>query len=250
MGGGAAGDPRAPPPQAVLPPTVATEPADHVQTTSAVLHASVTPNGAPTTYRFKYGRTTAYGLVTSRASAGSGTTPVDVQAKVDGLRPGTTYHFQIAATNAAGTVQGSDATFKTSQLEPRLRGRFRVRLRIKSAGGVYGHRKGNTAHRTYSFNPRCNRSRCARVHLVRRGQRGHFRSTLKRVGPGIYRGVERFRRGLCDDGLPFHSRAPIKVAVTRARAARAQRIKGEMKVLVAGCAHGRERARFTGRLRG
>jgi hypothetical protein len=248
--GGAAAERRTAPRQAALPPTVATEPADHVQPTSAVLHASVTPNGAPTTYRFKYGRTTAYGSVTSRASAGAGTAPVQVEAKVDGLRSGTTYHFQIAASNAAGTVQGADATFTTRQLEPRLRGRFAVRLRIKSAGGVYGHRRGKTVRRTYGFDPVCHGLRCPRVHLVRHGQRGHFRSTLKRVGPGVYRGVERFRSGRCDDGLRFHSRAPIKVAVTRMRGDRAKRIKGKLKLLVGGCAHGRERAGLKGRLKG
>ena len=83
----------------------------------------------------------------------------------------------------------------------------------------------------------------------RHGQRGHFRSKLKRVAPGTYRGVERFRGGRCDDGLRFQSRAPIKVAVTRVRGSRAQRIKGKLKVLVSGCAHGRERAGLTGRLK-
>jgi len=248
--GGAAAERRAAPRQAVLPPTVATGAADHVQATSAVLHASVTPNGSRTTYRFEFGRTTAYGAATPRASAGSGTTPVEVDAKITGLRSGTTYHFRVDATNAAGTAQGLDGTFTTTRVEPRLRGRFAVRLRIKSAGGAYGHRKGKTVHRRYSFRPVCHGSRCPRVHLVRHGQRGRFRSTLKRVGPGVYRGVERFRRGRCDDGLRFHSRAPMKVAVTRTRGDRAKRIKGKLKVLVGGCAHGRERAGFIGRLRG
>jgi hypothetical protein len=245
-----AGGDAAAPRQAALPPTVITEPADQVQATSAVLHAAVNPNGSPTTYRFRYGRTTSYGKVTPRSSAGFGTTPVEVAATIGGLRSGATYHFQISATNEAGTVQGADATFATPQLEPRLQGRFRLRLRVKSAGGIYGHLKGELAHRIYSFQPRCNASTCPTVRLTRRAQRGHFRSTLDRVGPGAYRGVERFRGGLCDDGLRFHSWAPIKVAVTRARGVRAERIKGELKVLVSGCAHGRERARFTGRARG
>lgn len=236
--------------QAVLPPTVATEPADQVKTASAVLHATVIPNGSPTTYRFQYGRTTAYGSTTPRASAGAGTSPVAVDAKVEGLRAGATYHFRIDATNAAGAVQGTDATFTTPSLRPRLAGRFAVRLEIKSAGGAYGHRKGKVAHRVYRFDPACKGSSCSRVRLIRGGQRGHFRSTLKRVGTTAYRGVEHFRGGVCDDGLRFHSRTPIKVAVTRTRGARAQRIKGELKVMVAGCAHGRERARFKGRLRG
>jgi hypothetical protein len=239
---------RAAPRQVGLPPAVATQPADRVHATSAVLHASVDPNGLPTTYRFEYGRTTAYGSATPRMSAGGGTVPAEVEARIDGLRPGATYHFRADATNAAGTTQGLDSTFTTR--EPRLAGRYVLRLRIKGAGGVFGHRKGDVVRRVYKFDPSCSGSRCPRVHLVRRGQRGHFRSTLKRAGPGVYRGVERFRRGVCDDGLRFHSRAPIKVVVKRLRDDRASRIKGKLKVLVAGCAHGRERAPFRGRLKG
>jgi hypothetical protein len=236
--------------QALLPPTVATEPAGQVKATSAVLHATVVPNGSPTTYRFQYGRTAGYGSTTPRASAGAGTSPVAVDAKVEGLHAGATYHFRIDATNAAGAVQGADATFTTPQLQPRLAGRFAVRLEVKSAGGAYGHRKGKVARRVYRFDPACKGSGCSRVRLTRRGERGRFRSTLKRIGTATYRGVERFRGGVCDDGLRFHSRAPIKVAVTRSRGARAQRIKGKVKVLVSGCAHGRERAGLTGRLKG
>jgi hypothetical protein len=234
--------------QVGLPPAVATQPADQVHATSAVLHASVNPNGLPTTYRFEYGRTTAYGSTTPRASAGSGTAPMEAEARIEGLRPGVTYHFRIVATNAAGTSAGLDSAFTT--LEPRLRGRFAMRLRIKGAGGVYGHRKGKVVHRTYRFDPSCSGSRCPSVRLVRRGQRGHFRSTLNRVGIGVYRGVERFSGGLCDDGLRFHSRAPIKIVVKRLRGDRASRIKGKMKVAVEGCVHGRERSPFKGRLKG
>ena len=233
--------------QAGLPPAAATGRADPVQATSAVLHATVTPNGLPTTYRFQYGRTTAYGSTTQPASAGSGTAPVAVDAKVGGLRPGATYHFRIVAVNGAGVAAGADATFTT--LEPRLGGRFAVRLNIKGAGGVYGHRKGKVVHRSYSFDPSCDGSRCPSVHLVRRGQRGHFRSTLRRVRLGVYRGLERFGGGVCDDGLRFHSRAPIKIATKRVRGDRATRIKGKMKVVANGCIHGRERAPLRGHLK-
>jgi hypothetical protein len=234
--------------QVGAPPTVTTGVASDLHTSSAVLNATVNPNGLPTTYEFEYGRTARYGSATSRANAGTGTTPVAVDARIDGLRPGTTYHFRIVASNEAGADAGADGTFTT--LEPRVSGRFAVRLRIKGAGGVYGGRKGAVVHRTYGFDPTCSGSRCPTIHLVRRGQRGHFRSTLDRVRTGVYRGVERFGGGLCDNGLRFHSRAPIKVVAKRLRGDRATRIKGKVKVLVGGCAHGRERAPFKGRLKG
>jgi hypothetical protein len=234
--------------QVGLPPAVVTAPAGPVHSTSAVLHATVNPEGLPTTYRFEYGRTTAYGSATPRASAGSGTVPVAVAAQVTGLRPGATYHFRVTATNAVGTAAGLDGSFTT--LEPRVSGRYAVRLKVKGAGGVYGRRKGKVVHRTYRFDPVCEGARCSSVHLVRRGQRGHFRSTLRRVRLGVYRGVESFGGGLCDDGLRFKSRAPIKVAAKRVRGDRATRIKGKMKVVVNGCAHGRERAPLRGRLKG
>lgn len=95
------------------PPTATTSSATDVTTTGATLGGTVNPNGAETTYSFEHGLTASYGSTTQPASAGAGTSPVSASASISGLLPGTTYHYRIAATNSAGTSQGSDQTFTT-----------------------------------------------------------------------------------------------------------------------------------------
>ena len=99
----------------VNPPTVETKPASAITQTTATLNATVNPNGGNvTTCEFEYGTTNAYGSSAPCSPApGSGTSPVAVSAAITGLTANTTYHFRISATNASGTSQGSDETFKT-----------------------------------------------------------------------------------------------------------------------------------------
>ncbi len=95
-------------------PTVVTGPASSVTASSAKVAGSVNPGGLPTTYAVQYGPTTAYGTTSTAASAGSGSAAVTVSIGLAALAPGTTYHYRLVATNADGTVNGSDATFTTS----------------------------------------------------------------------------------------------------------------------------------------
>jgi hypothetical protein len=108
---GAANAPAKPKP--THPPQASTSAASAVGQTAATLQGSVNPRGLPTTYRFDYGPTSAYGLATAPVSAGSGTTAKAVAARVTGLAPGTTYHFRIEASSSAGTTSGKDARFTT-----------------------------------------------------------------------------------------------------------------------------------------
>ena len=104
------------------PPTVATEPASSIEESSATLHASVNPNGGEVSEcKFEIGTTTAYGSSVSCSSLpGSGESPVAVSASLTPgrLAPNTTYHFRISATNAGGTSNGSDQSFKTLPRHP------------------------------------------------------------------------------------------------------------------------------------
>ncbi len=100
------------------PPEATSAPATGVTDTGASLNGSVNPMGRKTTFRFEYGTTTAYGSVTSTASAGSGSSAVPVSAPVGGLAPSTTYHFRLSATNVANTVHGGDLTFTTAATPP------------------------------------------------------------------------------------------------------------------------------------
>ena len=94
-------------------PSVSTGGASSITQSGATVSGTVNPNGQSTTYSFQYGTTTSYGSATSSQVAGSGNTAVNVSATLTGLSPGTTYHYRITATNAAGTAYGSDLTFTT-----------------------------------------------------------------------------------------------------------------------------------------
>jgi hypothetical protein len=97
-----------------LAPAATTGAAGAVTDHSATLSGSVTAKGAPTTYRFQYGPTTAYGSATPVTAAGLGTAAVVAGATLSGLRPATTYHFRIVATNSGGVARGVDRTFTTT----------------------------------------------------------------------------------------------------------------------------------------
>src|SRR3954447_11394707 len=96
------------------PPLAQTRAAKDVGQTQATLTATVTPRGAATSVRFDLGTSTSYGLQSASKDIGSGTDPVTVEIPVQGLTAGTTYHFRVVATSDGGTVQGADATLKTS----------------------------------------------------------------------------------------------------------------------------------------
>jgi hypothetical protein len=101
-------------------PAVETGSATGVEVTTATLNGSVNANGFPTTYKFEYGTTTAYGssAALSEGNAGSGKASVPVSASVKGLAPATTYHYRIVATNAVSPTSGLDRTFTTRRSLP------------------------------------------------------------------------------------------------------------------------------------
>jgi hypothetical protein len=94
-------------------PSAQTAPVESVGPTTATLTGSVNPGGLSTSWYFEYGTTPAYGMRTAPASAGSDTAPHSESATLTGLAPGTTYHFQLVATNAARSSPGGDQSFAT-----------------------------------------------------------------------------------------------------------------------------------------
>ena len=104
------------------PPTALTEAASSKTETSAVLNATVNPNGGEVSEcHFEYGPTTKYGSSAPCVPApGSGRTPVAVSAAVTGLKGETSYHFRVVATNAGGRSAGNDESFETSPGPPIL----------------------------------------------------------------------------------------------------------------------------------
>lgn len=96
-------------------PSVSTETAAGIGMAGAVLNGAVNPQGMPTTYRFEYGPTTAYGSIAPvpDGNAGAGRTGTNRSVSIAGLRPNTTYHYRIVASNVFGTAYGANRTFTT-----------------------------------------------------------------------------------------------------------------------------------------
>jgi multidrug efflux pump subunit AcrA (membrane-fusion protein) len=95
-------------------PVVTTENASGITTSGATLNATVDPEGADTDYYFQYGTTAAMGSTTSASDAGSGTNAIPVSAEISGLTWGTTYYYEVVATNSVGPSDGSEQVFTTS----------------------------------------------------------------------------------------------------------------------------------------
>jgi hypothetical protein len=96
-------------------PAVVTGTASSITRTTAILNATVNPEGGEVTdCHFEYGTSSSYGSsVPCEAAPGSGTSPVAVSAEVEGLSDSATYHFRISATNVSGTLAGADESFTT-----------------------------------------------------------------------------------------------------------------------------------------
>jgi len=97
-------------------PTATTGAASSITATTATVAASVNPNGADTHTVFAYGTSSTLAGATKTASldVGSGTSAVGVSVPLSGLTAGTTYYYEIQATNSAGTTNGSINSFTTS----------------------------------------------------------------------------------------------------------------------------------------
>jgi hypothetical protein len=120
------------------PPTVVTEAASGVTHASAMLNATVNPEGSEVTVCFfEYGTSPVYGSsVPCSSLPGSGTSPVAVSAGISGLSASTTYHFRIVASNAGGVSAGGDQSFTTAPPVEELPEIGRC-VKLKKAAGKY-----------------------------------------------------------------------------------------------------------------
>jgi len=97
------------------PPSIKTEEASDVLTTSATLNGSVNPEGVETTYEFEYGTSTSYNKKSEPGKVAAGFGAQKVNKSVASLEPETTYHYRIVAKSSHGTATpGEDKTFKTA----------------------------------------------------------------------------------------------------------------------------------------
>lgn len=96
-------------------PATATKPATNITPGTARFNGSVNPGNLSTIVSFEYGTDSVYGSsIKAVPSPVTGNVQVDVYADIIGLTTGKTYHYRVAATNDAGTVYGSDKTFRAN----------------------------------------------------------------------------------------------------------------------------------------
>jgi hypothetical protein len=97
--------------------TAAYQPVSSPTTTSGTLNANVNPNGSVgiTGCKFEYGEEEGnYNLGSKTCESSSSLpylSPTEVSAKISGLTTGTTYHYRVALTTAAGPKYGTDQTY-------------------------------------------------------------------------------------------------------------------------------------------
>ena len=101
--------------QVVGPPVLSEVKAGAVTETTGKVEFTLDPAGSETTYEVEYGLDTKYGSKTAAAKLAGGAGPTHEVVTVSGLKPNTTYHFRVVASNpqAPGGVRSGDATFAT-----------------------------------------------------------------------------------------------------------------------------------------
>ena len=116
-------------PALAAPPVVSETYVVGVSATAATLHAVLSPEGEPTTYRLEYlteaeyeangksfsGSDKPVSVPQPEGNAGSGTSGASVSILVEDLAPATSYRYRAVATNALAPagVDGPDRTFTT-----------------------------------------------------------------------------------------------------------------------------------------
>ncbi|MHB8241306.1 MAG: fibronectin type III domain-containing protein [Solirubrobacteraceae bacterium] len=114
-------------------PTVTTGAAQSPTRTTIVLFGAVNPEGAQSTYQWEYISQAGYEAAIAESAAnpyaeGNSTAPLRTTASFEPqslgpiiageLRPETTYHYALVASNEAGFTIGEDATFTTGTSTP------------------------------------------------------------------------------------------------------------------------------------
>lgn len=105
------------------PPSASTGSIARVTGSTARISGSVNPNGTTTSYHVEFGTTSTYGHSTPSTAAGATAASLPITITLSGLRPRTTYHYRVVASNEGGTSVGADRSFTTSGA-PRRAPRF------------------------------------------------------------------------------------------------------------------------------
>lgn len=97
-------------------PVVSTGAASAVGQSSATLAGTVDPEGLASSWYFNYGPTSAFGLKTAAQTLGGpgAFKSQSVGISLSGLAAGTTYHYELVASNVLGATSGTAGTFTTA----------------------------------------------------------------------------------------------------------------------------------------
>jgi len=100
----------------VAPPTVSNVSVLSVTETTATITFTIDPDGEETSYVIDYGHTSSYGLSTPPVGIGANGGPQQLSRTLTGLEPGSSYHFDVIATNSltAEGVAAGDQPFSTT----------------------------------------------------------------------------------------------------------------------------------------
>jgi hypothetical protein len=97
-------------------PIVTTMVATGVTSSSATLNGTINPLGLPSIWSFNFGISSTYSNSQPAQTGGSDTTAALVAFTLTGLKPATTYHYQLTGQNGIGTSKGADLIFTTASL--------------------------------------------------------------------------------------------------------------------------------------
>lgn len=102
---------------AVVAPTISAE-AETLAPTTCEVTATVNANGGATTVKVQYGIDNTYGTEIDCAESplAAGVVDESVSVLIPDLDPATVYHYRVVAINSAGTTNGSDQTFTTTNV--------------------------------------------------------------------------------------------------------------------------------------
>ncbi len=102
---------------AYAPTEVATGRASSVDVLSAKVGFSIEPGGTAVRYHLDWGETTAYGNEKPTSVLAARSAALNVTEDLTDLRPGTEYHYRVAAATDFGRFLGQDRVFQTAALE-------------------------------------------------------------------------------------------------------------------------------------
>jgi hypothetical protein len=102
------------------PPRVAGASTLEVNDTSVKLEGLVDPDNVDTRVQIEYGPQASYGQATGLVDVGGGGADVAIEQEIEGLTPGTEYHYRVFASNALGAAVGEDHAFTTQPTSENL----------------------------------------------------------------------------------------------------------------------------------